>query len=188
VILFDEIEKAHPEVFNLLLQVLDDGRLTDSQGRIVNFKNTLIVMTSNIGSEFFNDPMSSKKGVEEKIKAETKKYFRPEFLNRIDETIIFNKLELKEISGIVEIQFKFLKERLKDKKIDVELTPKAKEFIAEHGFSPEYGARPLKRTIQKLVIDPLSMQLIKGIFKEGDIVIVDLKNKELVLRKAGAKE
>ena len=180
VILFDEIEKAHPEVFNLLLQVLDEGRLTDSQGRIVNFKNTVIIMTSNLGSEYFSDPTVTKKSIEERIKVELKRYFRPEFLNRLDEVIIFNRLTIENIKDIVEIQFNMLKERLKDKKIDLELTPQAKEFLAEKGFSPEYGARPIKRTIQKLIVDPLSKKILEGIFKENDTVLIDVKNKEMV--------
>lgn len=187
VVLFDEIEKAHPDVFNILLQVLEDGRLTDSQGRVVNFKNTLIILTSNIGSDFFNDPTANAKGIEEGLKAELKKYFRPEFLNRLDDIVIFKKLELEDVKRIVGIQLETLKERLKDKKIDVELTPVAKELIAEKGFSPEYGARPLKRTMQKLIVDPLSVALIKAMFKEGDTVVVDVKNKGIILRKAGAK-
>ncbi|MEI8348739.1 MAG: ATP-dependent chaperone ClpB [Candidatus Omnitrophota bacterium] len=183
VVLFDEIEKAHPDVFNVLLQVLDDGRLTDSQGRIVNFKNTVIIMTSNIGSEYFNDPTMYQKGIEEKIRVELKKYFRPEFINRLDEIIIFNQLDLEAIKHIVDIQVDILKERLKDRKIAVELTPKAREFIAEKGYSPEYGARPLKRTIQKLIVDPLSVKLISAEFIDNDTVIVDVQNKEISFRK-----
>jgi ATP-dependent Clp protease ATP-binding subunit ClpB len=183
VVLFDEIEKAHPDVFNILLQVLDDGRLTDSQGRTVNFKNTVIILTSNIGSEYFNDPTVSIKGVEEKIKLEIRKYFRPEFINRLDEIIIFNRLQLSEINEIVAIQLNILKERLKDKKIEIELTPKASQFIADKGFSPEYGARPLKRVIQKLIIDPLSLKVIQGEFKENDKVTIDVKDREIIFRK-----
>jgi ATP-dependent Clp protease ATP-binding subunit ClpB len=184
VILFDEIEKAHPEVFNILLQVLDEGVLTDSQGRTVNFKNTVIIMTSNIGNEYFNDPTVNKKGIEEKIKVEIKKYFRPEFINRLDELIIFNRLDLEEMRNIVDIQVSILKERLKDRKIEIELTPKAADFIADKGYSPEYGARPLKRTIQRLIVDPLSVKIIKGELKEKDKVIVDIDNREIIFRKA----
>ena len=183
VILLDEIEKAHPEVFNLLLQVLDEGRLTDSQGRMVNFKNTVIIMTSNIGSEYFNDFTLTKKTIEEKIKMKLREHFRPEFLNRLDEIIIFNSLGLAQIKKIVDIQIEILKERLKEKKIDLELTSKAKEFIADRGYSPEYGARPLKRAIQKLIINPLSVKLIAGEFKEQDVVLVDVENKNLVFKK-----
>lgn len=183
VILFDEIEKAHPEVFNILLQVLDDGRLTDSQGRAVNFKNTLIIMTSNIGSQYFVDPTITIKGVEEKIKLELKSHFRPEFLNRLDEVIIFDRLDLKEIKDIVSLEVEVLKMRLRDKKIEVELTHSGREFIAERGFSPEYGARPLKRTIQKLIIDSLSVKIIGGEFKEDDKIIIDVKDRKIVFRK-----
>ncbi|MBU1122054.1 MAG: ATP-dependent chaperone ClpB [Candidatus Omnitrophota bacterium] len=179
VVLFDEIEKAHPDVFNILLQVLDDGRLTDSAGRVVNFKNTMVIMTSNIGSEFFNDMNLGKKGIEEKVRMEIKNHFRPEFLNRLDEIVVFDHLDLRHIEKIVDIQIDILRERLKDKKIAIELTSGAKQFLADKGFSPEYGARPLNRTIQKLVIDALSMKLIQGAFKEGDKVIIDVKKREI---------
>jgi len=183
VVLFDEIEKAHPEVFNLLLQVLDEGHLTDSQGRLINFKNTVIIMTSNIGSEYFSDITATKKAIEEKIKMELRRHFRPEFLNRLDEIIVFNHLTMENIKEIVQIQFNFLKGRLEGKKIEIELTEEAKEFLAERGFSPEYGARPLKRTIQKLVIDPLSIKILNGEFKEGDKIVVKLKERKIVFEK-----
>jgi len=183
VILFDEIEKAHPEVFNLLLQILDEGHITDSKGKVVNFKNTVIIMTSNIGSEYFRDPTVTMKGVAEKIKAELKKHFRPEFLNRMDEIIIFNRLALADIAKIVDIQFDILKERIKDKHIDITLSDKAKSMLADKGFSPEYGARPIKRTIQKLIIDPLSMKILKGDFKEGDTIKVSVKDNAIVFEK-----
>jgi len=185
VVLFDEIEKAHPDVFNILLQVLDDGRLTDSQGRIVNFKNTVIILTSNIGSEYFNDLTTNIKGLEEKMKLEIKKYFKPEFINRLDEMIIFNRLDLAQIKKIVDIQIDILKERLKDKKIEIELTASCREFVADKGFSPEYGARPLKRVIQKLIVDPLSLKVIQGQFKEGDKITIDVKSREIVFKKDG---
>lgn len=183
VILLDEVEKAHPDVFNVLLQVLDDGRLTDSQGRVVNFKNTVIIMTSNIGSEYFNDLTVNVKGLEEKIKIEVKKVFKPEFINRMDEIIIFNRLDLSEIKKIVDIQFDILKGRLKGKKITIELTSQAREFLADRGFSPEYGARPLKRVLQKLVIDPLSLKVISGEVKENNKITVDVKSREIVFKK-----
>jgi ATP-dependent Clp protease ATP-binding subunit ClpB len=182
VVLFDEIEKAHPDVFNLLLQVLDEGRLTDSTGRVVNFKNTMIIMTSNIGSEYFNDITSSKKGMEENVRMEIKKHFRPEFINRLDEIIVFNHLNLSEIEKIVDVQMNILKERLKDKKMEIELTQGARQFIADKGYSPEYGARPLKRVIQKVIIDPLSMKIIQEEFKEGDKVVIDVKNRKIIFR------
>ncbi|MCM8831059.1 MAG: ATP-dependent chaperone ClpB [Candidatus Omnitrophica bacterium] len=185
VVLFDEIEKAHQEVFNILLQVLDEGRITDGQGRTINFKNTVIIMTSNIASEYFSDPTKTTKQLADIIKEELKKHFRLEFINRLDEIVIFERLELNTIEKIVDIQIQDLKERLKDKKIEIELTSKAKSFIAEKGYSPEYGARPLKRIIQKLVIDPLSIKIIKNEFKEGDRIFIDLNtnNKELNFRK-----
>ncbi len=183
VVLFDEIEKAHPDVFNILLQVLDDGQLTDSQGRKVNFKNTLIIMTSNIGSQYFNDLSMSKQAIEENLKRQLKQHFRPEFLNRLDEIIIFESLNLDSIKNIVDIQMAIVKIRLKDKKIEVELTSGARDYIAEKGFSPEYGARPLKRTIQKLIVNPLSIKIIQGEFKEGDHIVIDIKNKEIVFKR-----
>ena len=183
VVLFDEIEKAHPDVFNVLLQVLDDGRLTDSQGRTVNFKNTLIIMTSNIANEYFNELDASRVLIEKNLKQELKKYFRPEFLNRLDETIIFNRLNLDDIRAIVDIQMNILKQRLQDKKITVELSEPVRQFIGDKGFSPEYGARPLKRTIQKLIINPLSIKIIQGEFKEGDRIRIDVESRKMVFKK-----
>ncbi|MDD5081353.1 MAG: ATP-dependent chaperone ClpB [Candidatus Omnitrophica bacterium] len=182
-VLFDEIEKAHPDVFNLLLQVMDDGRLTDSQGREVSFRNTVIVMTSNIGSEFYNDLTMNRAAVQQQVNMVLKAKFRPEFLNRIDETMIFNHLELDAIKDIVGIQEKIVRERLKEKKIDVELSDNAKSFLADKGYSPEYGARPVKRVIQRLVVNPLSVELIKGTFKENDKIIVDVDNKKIIFKK-----
>ena len=184
VVLLDEIEKAHPDVFNILLQVLDDGRLTDSQGRVVNFKNTVIIMTSNIGSEYFNDISLKIPAIEEKIKLKLKEHFRPEFLNRLDEIIFFNRLDLAQIKDIVDIQMKILTQRLFEKRITVKLTPSARDLIADKGFSPEYGARPLKRTIQKLIIDPLSKEMIGGKFKEGDSITIDVRGKDIVFKKS----
>lgn len=179
VVLFDEIEKAHPDVFNILLQIMDEGRITDSQGRTVNFKNTVIILTSNVGSDLYSDPTATARSIESKIELELKKVFRPEFINRLDDVIIFNHLSLKNIENIVDIQIDVLKNRLKDRNIDLILTKEAKEFISEKGFSPEYGARPLKRTIQKLIIDPLSMALIKGEFKDGDKIKIDIEGKKI---------
>jgi len=140
-------------------------------------------LTSNIGSEYFNDLSVSVKGLEEKLKLEIKKYFRPEFINRLDETIIFNRLDLEGIKKIVDIQMYVLKERLKDKKIEIELTQSAREFLADKGYSPEYGARPLKRVIQKLIVDPLSSKVIQGDFKENDKITIDVKGREIVFKK-----
>ncbi len=182
-VLFDEIEKAHPEVFNLLLQVLDEGHLTDARGRTVNFKNTVIIMTSNIGSEYFNDPTYTNKALEGLVRNKLKEHFRPEFLNRVDEVIIFERLSLGDIERIVDLQINILNLRLQDKKVKIELEGEVKGFIAEKGYSPEYGARPLKRTIQRLITDPLSHKLIQSEFKEGSIISVGLKGKEIVFRR-----
>lgn len=185
VLLFDEIEKAHPDVFNILLQMLDDGRLTDSQGRVVNFKNTIIIMTSNIGDQYFNNLDLTKTAIEQNLRQELKKHFRPEFLNRLDEMVIFNSLSLENIQNIVDIQMRVIQQRLGEKKINVKLTPKARSFIADKGFSPEYGARPLNRTLQRLVINPLSIKIIEGELKAHDTVVVDIKNNKINFSKEG---
>jgi ATP-dependent Clp protease ATP-binding subunit ClpB len=175
VILFDEIEKAHPDVFNLLLQILDDGRLTDGQGRTVNFKNTIIIMTSNVGSQYFteNAITENAKHGKELVQEELRRTFRPEFLNRIDEVIVFNHLTEENLKQIVEIQIKNLQRRLAEKKIELVLSEKVKKYLAEKGYDPVYGARPLKRTIQKLVENPLAGEIIAGEIKEEDGVKID---------------
>jgi ATP-dependent Clp protease ATP-binding subunit ClpB len=175
VILLDEIEKAHPDVFNILLQILDDGRLTDGQGRTVDFKNTVIIMTSNIGSQWIQelagiDAAEMRSRAMEALRA----HFRPEFLNRVDEVVIFNSLGPEEIKQIVEIQLNALRRRLADRNLDVQLTDAAKRQLAIQGYDPVYGARPLKRAIQRLVQDPLALKLIEGAFKDGDRVLVDV--------------
>ena len=172
VILFDEIEKAHPDVFNALLQILDDGRLTDGQGRLVNFRNTIIIMTSNIGTEKFNEEDALKR-VETQIHAAIKASFRPEFLNRIDEIIIFNRLKKDDINKIVDIQLNALRGRLLDKHIELELTKGGKEYLGEHGYDPVFGARPLKRSVQRLVQDPIAMKLLTGEIKDNDRLKID---------------
>ena len=174
VILLDEIEKAHHDVFNILLQVLDDGRLTDGHGRTVDFKNTVIIMTSNLGSQWISelggrDPEEMRR----RVQAVLKEHFRPEFLNRIDEIVIFNALSREDIKKIVDIQFAALAARLKDRGLSVSLTDRAREHLAEVGFDPVFGARPLKRTIQKEIQDPLALRLLAGEFKEGDRILVD---------------
>lgn len=196
VVLFDEIEKAHPEVFNALLQILDDGRMTDGQGRTVDFKNTVIIMTSNIGSELIHEARieSMRTGaagtaVEDDIHTAVldalRAHFRPEFLNRVDEIIVFNSLSKDDIKHIVEIQLKRLRKRLEDRKIEIELTEKAKERLADEGFDPVYGARPLKRAIQRKIQDPLALALIEGRFKEGDQITVDTdETGEIVFEKS----
>ena len=181
VILFDEIEKAHPDVFNVLLQILDDGRLTDGQGRTVNFKNAIIVMTSNIGSQYLanGNTDESKKLVYEELK----RTFSPEFLNRVDEIILFNNLTMEHMKEIVEIQLKYLGKHLAESKIKLNLTEKAKKLLAERGFDPVYGARPLRRTIQKMIVNPLSKKILAGEFKGTDEIKIDTdkKDEELVL-------
>jgi ATP-dependent Clp protease ATP-binding subunit ClpB len=183
VILLDEIEKAHPDVFNLMLQILDDGRLTDGHGRTVDFKNTVIIMTSNIGSQWIvehgDDEVEMGKMVMEAVRAQ----FRPEFLNRLDDIIMFHQLKLTEIVKIVDIQLGLLSRRLKERKIDIVLTEKAKDFIAQTGFDPTYGARPLKRTIQQKILDPLAMKILNKEFGEGDSIEVDVDNSEIVFKK-----
>jgi ATP-dependent Clp protease ATP-binding subunit ClpB len=174
VILFDEIEKAHADVFNLLLQILDDGRLTDGHGRTVDFKNAVLIMTSNIGSQWIQDlgeqdSTEMRRRVTEALRAS----FRPEFLNRVDETIIFQSLSREHLGQIVEIQLRLLRARLREKKVSLALTDRAKAWLAEHGYDPVYGARPLKRTIQRAIQDPLALKLLTGEFQEGDTITAD---------------
>jgi len=175
VVLFDEIEKAHHDVFNVLLQVLDDGRITDGQGRTVDFKNTVIIMTSNIGSQFITEE-SSKEGRTRLVLDALRQHFRPEFLNRIDEIIIFDRLNEDELKQIVEIQLRRLTKRLEQQKITLELTDAAKALIAREGYDPVYGARPLKRAIQKEILDPLSLDILEGKFHEGQTIRADAKD------------
>lgn len=186
VILFDEIEKAHPDVFNILLQILDDGRLTDGQGRVVNFKNSILIMTSNIGSQWIYEMnKENKESVMQKVSDSLREHFKPEFINRLDEIIIFNNLDKEQIIKIVDIQLNILKKRLLHKKIYLKVTQKVKEFLAEKGYDPHYGARPLKRTIQRYIQDPLALQILEGIFKEGDRLETNLddKNKKIIFKK-----
>jgi ATP-dependent Clp protease ATP-binding subunit ClpB len=173
VILLDEIEKAHQDAFNVLLQLLDDGRLTDGQGRTVDFRNTVVVMTSNIGSGFFFQPALSPDQQEEAVLAEVRRTFRPEFLNRVDEIIVFRPLGKDEIARIVDIQVRLLQRRLADRKLLVTLTPAAREYLATKGFDPSYGARPLKRLLQREVQDALAMKLLSGEVREGDQIEID---------------
>ncbi len=179
VVLFDEIEKAHPDVFNVLLQLLDDGRLTDSQGRVVNFKNTIVIMTSNIGTAETIE-MTDERAIEKHIQHALAAHFRPEFLNRIDETIVFHRLTQDQITKIVDIQVAILMKRLDDKKITLHLSKAAKTLFAKQGYDPVYGARPLKRTIQRLLQDPIAIKLLQGDIKEGQQVRVDAGGEDLV--------
>jgi ATP-dependent Clp protease ATP-binding subunit ClpB len=183
VVLLDEIEKAHPDIFNVLLQILDDGRLTDGHGRTVDFKNTVIIMTSNIGSQWIFELLDNEEEMRKKVMEVVRSRFKPEFLNRLDEIIIFHPLRLAEIIKIVDIQFNILKKRLTDRKIEITLTESARDLIARIGYDPSYGARPLKRTIQHRILDPLAMKILNKEFKEGDSIEVDADGEELVFRK-----
>ena len=193
VILLDEIEKAHPKVFNILLQILEDGRLTDAKGRTASFKNSILIMTSNVGSDVIakeaslgfvggEGEKSQREALKEKVMAALKENFRPEFLNRIDEIIIFNYLGKLEIKKIVDLELAKVAERLKNKKIEIQTTESAKEFLAERGFDQNLGARPLKRVIQKQVLDPLSLKIVSGEVKEGERVMVDLEEGKIIFR------
>jgi len=188
VILFDEIEKAHPDVFNILLQILEDGRLTDGQGRTVDFRNTVIIMTSNLGSHLLQDPNLSEADKQRLVLETVRQNFRPEFLNRVDEIIIFKPLSREQIKSIVEIQLERLRQRLAERHVSLKLTPAAMELIANEGYDPNYGARPLKRVIQRRIQDPLAMAILDGKFGEGDTVVIDVEKGDLVMRKAGRPE
>jgi ATP-dependent Clp protease ATP-binding subunit ClpB len=175
VILLDEIEKAHGDVFNILLQILDDGRLTDGHGRTVDFKNTVIIMTSNIGSHLYQDLAGKdREEIQDTVMETLKAHFRPEFLNRLDEIIVFNPLGMEQIKQIVDIQTEYLRRRLADRKLDIVLTERAKEVLASEGFDPNYGARPLKRVMQRQIQDNLARRLLEGEFSEGDLIEVDV--------------
>jgi ATP-dependent Clp protease ATP-binding subunit ClpB len=182
VVLFDEVEKAHPDVFNVLLQVLDDGRITDGQGRTVDFKNTVLIMTSNIGSQYIMEDLP----VEERnrrVQEALRGHFRPEFLNRIDETIIFDRLDASQITNIVDIQLQRLLSRLQKQNITLVLDDSAKKFLAKEGYDPAYGARPLKRVIQREILDPLSLEILDGHFAEGDHITATEKSSRLAFSK-----
>jgi ATP-dependent Clp protease ATP-binding subunit ClpB len=186
VVLFDEIEKAHPDVFNVLLQLLDDGRLTDSQGRTVDFKNTVVIMTSNTGSQFLTDyslsnlDERSSKDARNQVMVALREQFRPEFLNRVDEIIIFNALGRAQLEKIVDIQLERVRKRLGERRITLELTPAALELLTNEGYDPVYGARPLKRAIQHLILDPLALALLEGDFSEGAQIVADNQHGEMV--------
>ncbi|MBO4297131.1 MAG: AAA family ATPase, partial [Desulfovibrio sp.] len=180
VILFDEIEKAHPDVFNILLQILEEGRLTDGQGRTVDFRNTVIIMTSNLGSNHLLSGIapdgSLKPGAKEAVLAELKTHFRPEFLNRIDETVVFLPLRRDQVERIVELQLDHLRRLLQDRKITLDLTPEAKAFVADESYDPLYGARPLKRYVQHNVETPLAKLIIQGEIRDGQHVTVSVRD------------
>jgi ATP-dependent Clp protease ATP-binding subunit ClpB len=178
VLLFDEVEKAHPDVFNILLQVLEDGRLTDGQGRTVDFRNAVIILTSNVGSHWIQELAGKgEEVIRDRVMEELRRTFRPEFLNRLDEIVLFHSLGKEELSRIVDIMVRELNDRLADRKITISLTPAAKERIAEIGFDPAYGARPLRRALQKRVEDALAMRILEGEFPEGDRVTIDVDQK-----------
>ena len=181
VVLFDEIEKAHPDVFNVLLQVLDDGRLTDGHGRTVDFRNTLIIMTSNLGAEILvNQPEGQDTdAVRDQVMAIVRASFRPEFLNRVDEIILFHRLQKSDMTRIVDIQMKRLARLLEDRKITIKLEPSARDWLAEKGWDPAYGARPLKRVIQKSVQDPLAELILSGRIKDGETVVISASKQGL---------
>jgi ATP-dependent Clp protease ATP-binding subunit ClpB len=195
VVLFDEIEKAHPEVLNVMLQLLDDGRLTDGKGRTVDFKNTVVIMTSNVGSHFIaeaalRDTMARSsgehpldEGTRRHVLDALREHFRPEFLNRVDEIIVFHALTREQMRKIIDIQLRGLMKRLEDRKIHVELGDRAKDVLIAEGYDPAYGARPLKRVIQRRVLDPLAMRVLQGEFGEGSVVRIDAPQGELVFTK-----
>ncbi|HOZ61670.1 MAG TPA: ATP-dependent chaperone ClpB [Smithellaceae bacterium] len=184
VLLFDEIEKAHPDVFNILLQILDDGRLTDGHGRTVDFKNTIVIMTSNVGSQWIQDVALDAREKQNRAMEALRATFKPEFLNRIDDIITFRALALEDINHIIDIQLALIDRRLKERKMSIELSGEAKKHIAKIGYSPVYGARPLKRALQKLILDPLAMEILAGKFAEGDKIKVSLSKKdEIILTK-----
>jgi ATP-dependent Clp protease ATP-binding subunit ClpB len=185
VVLFDEIEKAHPDVFNSLLQVLDDGRLTDGKGRTVDFRNTVIVMTSNIASPAIQDLQDDEAAMRSAVNAELRRTFRPEFINRIDETVIFRPLQRSQIDRIVDIQLDDLRKRLRERDLTLELTPAARALIAEEGYDPVFGARPLKRVITRVVQNPLAKKLLSGEFAPGSTIIADAHNGEVVFMRGG---
>jgi ATP-dependent Clp protease ATP-binding subunit ClpA len=193
VVLFDEIEKAHPEIFNMLLQVIDEGRLTDGKGRVVNFKNTIIILTSNIGSQFIekmeaigfsnNKDVQDYSAVKGKVMEALKDHFRPEFLNRLDEIIVFDILSEKAIKEIVGLRIKVVKDRLAGKGISFEISEPALSFLAKEGYDPHYGARPLNRLIQNKILNPVATYIISNDVKKGDTVVVGVKGSELVIEK-----
>ena len=184
-VLLDEIEKAHPDVFNVLLQIMDDGRLTDGQGRTVNFTNTILIMTSNVGSDRITGAMVDE-GIREQIEEVLAATFKPEFLNRIDDTVIFHRLSREDIGRIVDLQVELLAGRVRERGIEIELTDDARTLLGNLGYDPTYGARPLKRVIQRELVDKLALKLLEGEFADGDAVRVDAADGELAFERANA--
>jgi ATP-dependent Clp protease ATP-binding subunit ClpB len=190
-VLFDEIEKAHPEVLNVLLQLLDDGRLTDGKGRTVDFKNTVVIMTSNLGSQYIAERATRAtreldEGTRRMVTDALKEHFRPEFLNRIDEIIFFHPLGRDDLKQIVDIQLRGVVKRLGERQIRIELTDAARDRLVSEGFDPAYGARPLKRTIQRRLLDPLALRVLQGEFTDGDLVVIGAGPDGLTFRKGQA--
>ncbi len=188
VVLFDEIEKAHREVFNTLLQMLDDGRLTDGHGRTVDFKNTVVIMTSNIGSQYVNDPQLTDEQRRNRALDALRQAFPPEFLNRVDDIIVFHSLSRADLAQIIQVQLKRLRKILQGQGLNLELSDAAVVFLAEKGYDPTYGARPLKRAIQQYVQDPLAMALLQGQFKRGDTIFADVEDGQIIFLKEMARE
>ena len=188
VVLFDEIEKAHPDIFNIMLQMFDDGRLTDGQGKLIDFKNTVIIMTSNLGSEILLDTTKSETEKKEEVDKILRSKFKPEFINRIDEIITFTPLSLAELAKIVEIQTASLKKRVNEQGYELEITENAKVYLANEGYEPLYGARPLRRVIRNAVEIPLSMRILANEYRHGDIIVIDCVNDELVFNKKSTLE
>jgi ATP-dependent Clp protease ATP-binding subunit ClpB len=185
VILFDEIEKAHPDVFNVLLQLMDDGRLTDSQGRTVDFKNVVVIMTSNVGSRYLQDRVLDDEipeSARESVMADLRDHFRPEFLNRIDDVVLFKPLSLEEITSIVDLLIVRLNQRLAERKVTIVFTPAARKWVGEKGYDPTYGARPLKRFLQKQVETQLARALIAGEIKDGSQITFSVKDDQLLMK------
>jgi ATP-dependent Clp protease ATP-binding subunit ClpB len=199
-VLFDEVEKAHPEVFNLLLQLLDDGRLTDSHGKTVDFRNTVVIMTSNLGSLHIQEMLTEREksplaywveneaSFREKVMGDIKAFFKPEFLNRVDEIIIFNPLTKGLLKEIVDIQVERMKKYIRERNIDLVLTDRAKEYFAAVGFDPIYGARPLKRVLQKMILNELARKILDGTFTDCDTVEVDVVDGKVLFAKVVAAE
>jgi len=184
VLLFDEIEKAHPDVFNILLQILDDGRLTDGKGRTVDFRNTIIIMTSNIGTDLIQEARNPE-DLEHRMMDALRLHFKPEFLNRVDDIIIFHALSEEHLQSIVDIQLSYLKNRLREHHYEIDVAKGAKAWIADVGYDPTYGARPLKRAIQRYIENPLALKILEGTFKEGDKILVDMdENGHISFRKS----
>ena len=196
--MLDEIEKAHPEVFNILLQVLEDGRLTDSKGRVVSFKNTILIMTSNIGSDiiakeaplgFVDDgKLSQKDGLKEKVQGALEEKFKPEFINRVDEIVIFDYLGAEEIKQIVDLELNKVQKRLGKKDIRIVVSEKAKQSLARQGFDPNLGARPLKRIIQKLILNPMALKIVTDEIRDGDTISIDAEKDNIILKTISNKK